>query len=152
MTKRPRATSGYSQNHFWGQFQNQHEKWQLFCPKNLGGGIHLISLASQIWSGPLWPICRGPKVPETEKHIWDLNWNQFLAPQGPFWDLFQIFKTPSRHFSKMGSQNVGLAPPRGHFEQNFKFFYFQLIIYVQRSHNANRGHFGKFFMPPGHLL
>ena len=46
----------------------------------------------------------------------------------------------------------GSGPPRGHFEQSFKFFGFQVIIYVQRSHHVNLGHFGKLFTPPGHLL
>ena len=44
------------------------------------------------------------------------------------------------------------APLGGHFEQSFNFFWFQLMIYVQRSHHANLGLFGKLFMPPGHLL
>ena len=86
------------------------------------------------------------------KTYWDLNWNQFLASQSRIWTGVRPKIWPSRHFSIYGSQNGGRAPPRGHFEQIFKFFEFQLIIYVQRSHHANLGHFGKFVMPPGHLL
>ena len=38
-----------------------------------------------------------------------------------------------------GVPKWGSGPPRGHFEQSFNFFWFQLIIYVQRSHHANLG-------------
>ena len=112
----------------------------------------MIGPASQIWSTPLRPICRSPEVAQTKKPSWDLNWNQFLVPQSRIWTVVRPKKVSSRHISIYEPPNGGPVPPRGPFEENFNFFEFQLIIYVQRSHDANLGHFGKLFKPPGHLL
>ena len=79
--------------------------------------------------------------------------------------LKSISGTPMSNLSRFPAKNItvqalfifgvpkwGSSPPRGAFWTKFHFFWFQLMIYVQRSHHANLGLFGKLFMPPGHLL
>ena len=91
-------------------------------------------------------------MPETGKHTEISTEINFWHPKVEFEQASgQKYGRPGP-FQYMGPKMGVGPPPRGHFEQIFKFFEFQLIIYVQRSHHANLGHFGKFVMPPGHLL
>jgi hypothetical protein len=84
-------------------------------PISLYLSIHLIGPASQIWSTPLRPICRSPKVAQTEKRVWDLKWNQFLVPQSWIWTVVQA------HFY-IWAPKWGSSPPRGPFKEKFQIF------------------------------
>ena len=89
---------------------------------------------------------------ETEKHTEVSTEINFWYPNVEFKQVSgQKYGRPGT-FHIWGPKMGGQAPLGGHFEQSFNFFWFQLMIYVQRSHHANLGLFGKLFMPPGHLL